>query len=136
MAEAALPVSVLAVDDDALVLDLLQSALEDGGFQVITALGGDDAMAALEMNRARDICALVTDVNLGRGKSGWEVGQRARELNPGLPVVYISGDSAHDWTARGVPRSVLVQKPFASAQIVTAVAGLINAQDSPPEGHP
>jgi len=136
MAEAALPVSVLAVDDDALVLDLLQSALEDGGFQVITALGGDDAMAALEMNRARDICALVTDVNLGPGKSGWEVGQRARELNPGLPVVYISGDSAHDWTARGVPRSVLVQKPFAAAQIVTAVAGLINAQDSPPEGHP
>jgi len=134
MTETALPPSVLAVDDEVLVLDLLQSALEDGGFQVISALGGDEAIAALEMNRARDICAVITDVNLGRGKSGWDVGQRARELNPGLPVIYISGDSAHDWSSRGVPKSVLVQKPFATAQIVTAVAGLINALSAPPDG--
>jgi CheY-like chemotaxis protein len=134
MTMPASPVLVLAVDDDALVLDLLQSSLEDGGFQVIAALGGDEAISALEMNRARDICAIVTDVNLGRGASGWEVGQRARELRPGLPVVYISGDSAHDWTSRGVPRSMLVQKPFAPAQLVTAVATLINAQSAGPEG--
>jgi DNA-binding NtrC family response regulator len=136
MTETASPVSVLAVDDDVLVLDLLQSTLEDGGFQVVTALGGDEAIAALEMNRARDICAVVTDVNLGRGTSGWDVGQRARELRPGLPVVYISGDSAHDWTSRGVPRSMLVQKPFAPAQLITAVATLINAQTAGPETPP
>jgi CheY-like chemotaxis protein len=136
MTMPASPVLVLAVDDDALVLDLLQSSLEDGGFQVIAALGGDEAISALEMNRARDICAIVTDVNLGRGASGWEVGQRARELRPGLPVVYISGDSAHDWTSRGVPRSMLVQKPFAPAQLITAVATLINAQTAGPETPP
>ncbi|HEV2530103.1 response regulator [Phenylobacterium sp.] len=135
MTEPLSPVLVLAVDDDVLVLDLLQSALEDGGFQVKTALGGDEAIAALEMNRARDICAVVTDVNLGRGTNGWDVGQRARELSPGLPVLYISGDSAHDWTSRGVPRSLLVQKPFAPAQIVTAVASLINQQIAAPDGH-
>ena len=35
-------------------------------------------------------------------------------------------DSAHLWTAEGVPHSVLVQKPFAVAQVTTAIAQLIN----------
>jgi two-component system, cell cycle response regulator CpdR len=51
-------------------------------------------------------------------------------------VVYISGDSAHDWTSRGVPRSMLVQKPLAPAQLITAVATLINAQTAGPETPP
>ncbi|MGE5500489.1 MAG: response regulator, partial [Ignavibacteriales bacterium] len=83
--------------------------------------------------------ALVTDVNLGRGESGWDVARHGRELVAGLPVVYVSGDSGHDWQARGVPGSILVQKPFAPAQIVTAVATVLNdapaSLQSDPETH-
>jgi hypothetical protein len=38
----------------------------------------------------------------------------------------MSGDSAGDHTSQGVPDSIMVQKPFAAAQIVTAVSTLIN----------
>lgn len=47
-----------------------------------------------------------------------------------MPVVYISGDSAHEWPVKGVPKSVMVPKPFAVAQIITAVPILLNETDS------
>ena len=121
---------VLAVDDEDLVLDLLVSALEEGGFAVRSVGGGREAIEVIEAATAGDFRGLVTDVNLSRSVSGWDVARRARELDPSIPVVYISGDSGHDWEAQGVPKSTLLQKPFASAQLVVALASLMNAQQS------
>jgi DNA-binding response OmpR family regulator len=75
--------------------------------------------------------ALVTDVNLGRDRmDGWEAAKRAREIDPAFPVAYMSGDSSDDWGSKGVPNSIMLEKPFAPAQLVTAVSQLLNA--SPP----
>jgi hypothetical protein len=38
----------------------------------------------------------------------------------------MSGDSAGDWAANGVPNSIMLNKPFAPAQLVTAVSQLLN----------
>ncbi len=70
--------------------------------------------------------ALVTDINLLGRFSGWEVARAARETDPGFPVVYISGVAAAQWPERGVPDSILLQKPFAPAQLVTALSQLLN----------
>ena len=73
--------------------------------------------------------ALVTDINLGREKlDGWEVARHAREIDPAFPVVYMSGDSAEDWASKGVPNSIMLAKPFAPAQLVTAVDQLLNGR--------
>lgn len=120
---------VLAVDDEVLVLELIEAALEDGGYLVHTASTAAKAIAILEMDRARDLHGLVTDVNLKGKLSGWDIATRARELNPGLPVVYVTGDSGHEWASKGVPRSVILTKPFAPAQIVVALASLANQAD-------
>ena len=75
--------------------------------------------------------ALVTDINLGKnGMTGWDVARRAREINPSFPVVYMSGDSAEDWASMGVPESIMLSKPFAPAQLVTAVSQLLNSGTS------
>jgi len=74
--------------------------------------------------------ALITDINLPGRFSGWDVARRARELNPEIPVVYMTGAAADQWASQGLPDSILLTKPFAVAQIVTAVSQLINA--SPP----
>ncbi len=58
--------------------------------------------------------------------NGWEVARHAREINPNFPVVYMTGASADEWPSRGVPNSVLLTKPFAPAQLVTALAQLLN----------
>jgi hypothetical protein len=38
----------------------------------------------------------------------------------------MTADSAGEWGAHGVPNSVLVQKPFAVAQVITAISTLLN----------
>jgi DNA-binding response OmpR family regulator len=119
--------SILLVEDEALVLMDLETVLTEAGFSVDSCMSAGEAISRL----ADTHIALVTDIRLGSGEDGWEIARRAREENPGIAVVYMSGDSAGDWTARGVPESVMLKKPFASAQLVMAVAGLIN--DSPVE---
>ena len=116
---------VFVVEDEPLIQDLLGCVLEDAGFQVATAANGEEAIVKLEA-QAPVFRSLLTDVNLRPGKlTGWDVARRARELNPDLAVVYMTGDSADEWRAKGVPNSVLVTKPFAPAQVVTALSQLL-----------
>lgn len=124
-------VQVLVVEDETLIHDLLREPLEDGGFAVTLVCKGDEAILALEAPAAA-WSAVVTDIRLGRHQpSGWEVARRARELNPAIAVVYMTGDSSEDWAANGVPNSLLLNKPFAPAQVVTAVAQLMTLGDQP-----
>jgi len=116
---------LLLADDELLVRLVMQETLEEGGFAILQAANGRTAMATLEQ-RHGEIAAIITDIRLGSGPDGWALAHRARELNASVAVVYVTGDSAADWPARGVPKSVVLQKPFAGAQLVTAVATLLN----------
>ena len=112
---------VLYVEDDAILLDTGVVALEDGGFRVLGAKSGEQAITELEKPDAA-FKALVTDIDLASGATGWDVARRARELIPDLAVIYVSGASSQDWTSKGVPGSVMLTKPFALAQLVVAVS--------------
>ena len=128
-----LPLVVFVVEDDALIQPLLLDPLEEAGYEVLMASSGDEAMKLLEGQNAGSIRALVTDIKLGPSSpTGWQVARRAREVHPDIPVVYVTGDSASDWSSQGVPNSVLITKPFAPAQIITAVSQLINQTASSP----
>jgi CheY-like chemotaxis protein len=74
---------------------------------------------------------LVTDINLRGRMDGWDAARRAREIEPTFPVVYMTGAASEQWASQGVPNSILLNKPFASAQLVTALAQLLNAADAP-----
>jgi DNA-binding response OmpR family regulator len=91
-------------------------------------VSGAQALAELEANPAR-FGAPLTDVRLGQ-PDGWEVARWARELVPRMPVLYVTGDSAHEWHTQGVPNSLVVAKPFVAAQIVTALRALLIEADS------
>ncbi len=120
-----LPV-ILVVEDDHLIQSVVEETLTEGGFEIIIASSGENAMELLAAAEGK-YRALVTDVNFGRDKTdGWEVARHAREIDPAFPVVYMSGDSAADWSSKGVPNSVMLTKPFAPAQLVTAVSQLLN----------
>jgi CheY-like chemotaxis protein len=115
---------VLYVEDEVLIREVSAMALEDAGFEVVGVGSGAAALEALEGNADR-FCAVVTDVNLGPGPTGWDVARRARELNRTLPVVYVTGGSAHEWATRRVPNSRMLTKPFIPNQIVEAVIAFV-----------
>jgi CheY-like chemotaxis protein len=121
---------VLIVEDDALIRLELEGALHEGGYATATESSGEAAIAKLEAGPS--IRALITDINLIGEKTGWDVARRARELFPDLSVIYVTSVAAEEWTSQGVPRSILIQKPFAPSQIITAIAQLLNAGDVAP----
>jgi CheY-like chemotaxis protein len=59
--------------------------------------------------------------------TGWEVAKQARQIDPEFPIVYMTGGAADDC----VPNSILLNKPFAPAELVTAVSQLLNAEIPP-----
>jgi CheY-like chemotaxis protein len=120
---------LLLVEDDAVVLMCAEEALKDGGYAVVIATSGREALEALEAPAAH-FAGLVTDIRLGPGPDGWEVGRHARKHEAELPIVYVTGNAAGEWTAHGVPNSLLVQKPYAPAQLVAAISTLITAADT------
>jgi DNA-binding response OmpR family regulator len=119
--------AILVVEDDQHIQNIVVEAMAEGGFEIVVASSGEQGLELLDSSGGK-FRALVTDINLGRDRlSGWEVARHAREIDPGFPVVYMSGDSAEDWASMGVPRSIMLAKPFAPAQLVTAVSQLLNA---------
>ncbi|WP_341632110.1 response regulator [Sphingomonas agri] len=120
---------ILLVEDEPLVLLVAQDALEAGGFTVIPVQLASEAISLLE-KRSPELSGLVTDIRLPGGPDGWDIARHARELRADLPVVYTTADSAGEWPVQGVPNSVVVQKPYAGAQLLTAISTLMTAADT------
>jgi len=123
-------VLVLIVEDDALIQLDLEQTLRDGGYSTDCEASGEEAIAKLEATA--ELRALITDINLSGQITGWHVAKRARELFPDLPVIYVTSVAADEWNSMGVPKSVLITKPFAPAQIITAVSQMLNMSDVTP----
>lgn len=123
-------VLVLIAENEEEIRAFLQATFEDGGFEVLLAATAEEAMAAIDAKHDL-VRALVTDVHFGTDITGWDVARHARELNADLPVVYMTGGGGNDWAALGVPNSVLITKPFAPAQMLTAVSQLLNVGNTP-----
>ena len=118
--------SILYVEDEPIVRMEMSDAMRVAGFRVVEAGTGKAAMECIHTEGA-SISGLVTDINLGAGADGWAVARAGRELNPNLPVIYVTAQSYDDWAARGVPNSALIAKPFVPAQLVVALSAALNA---------
>jgi DNA-binding response OmpR family regulator len=116
---------ILVVEDEYPLQGVVEEALIEGGFETDILSSGEEALT-LFRGGARNYKVLVTDVSLKGRMSGWDVARQVREIDPGCPVVYMTGGGGGDWASHGVPHSILLQKPFAPAQLVTAIANLLN----------
>jgi len=124
-----LPV-ILVVEDDQPLQVIVEDALTEGGFEPAIAASGEEAVTLLK-GRKTKYRALVTDITLLGRMDGWEIAQQAREIDPEFPIIYMSGAHAEDWASKGVPNSIMLAKPFAPAQLVTAVSQLLNMGTPP-----
>ena len=101
--------TVLIVDDDPGVLDVIASMLEDIGCNVITANSGAEALDKLR--RVEEISILITDINMP-GMDGHELAERATRLRPGLKVLQLSGRE------RRRDAFPMIRKPFSEDELV------------------
>lgn len=117
--------TILLVEDEEAIQDFVRDALGDAGFDLTVSASAEEALVLLRSGVVQ-YRALVTDIQIEGKLSGWELARKVREIEPDFPVVYMTGAAADQWTSQGVPNSILLQKPFAPAQLVTAISQLLN----------
>lgn len=118
--------TILVIEDEDVIQLLVEDALTEGGFAVDIVASGEEALQLFD-TADKEYKALITDISIKGEMSGWDVAAKFRETNPALPVIYMSGAHAEEWASKGVPNSIMLTKPFAPAQLVTAVAQLLNS---------
>lgn len=108
--------AVLLVEDDPLVRMIAADMLRDLGHEVVETEYGPDALAVLD---ERPIDVLLTDVGLP-GLSGIELAERARRLQPGLGLVFATGDTELE-SREGRNLGVVLCKPYDTASLAESL---------------
>jgi CheY-like chemotaxis protein len=106
----AAPISVLVVEDEVPISNLVADVLSASGFIVHEVTTADAALQYIDSDANIDI--LFTDVNLPGGMNGAELAERVRKLRPEMPIVYASGRYTLSEIAPLVPRSLFLAKPY------------------------
>jgi len=117
---------ILVIEDEYALQGVVEDALNEGGFETDILSSGEEALTLFK-GKIKEYRALVTDINLKGHLSGWEVARQIRENHPTFPIIYMTGAAAGKWASQGVPNSILLEKPFAPTQLVTAISHLLNA---------
>ena len=119
---------ILCVDDGPLNLSLLEAMLSPRGYQVISAVNGQQALEKIQTERI-DICLL--DVMMA-GMDGFEVCRRikADELHRNIPVVMITSYADMENRIRGIEAGAedFISKPFESAEVLARIKMLLHVK--------
>ncbi|MEN0076555.1 MAG: PAS domain-containing protein [Paracraurococcus sp.] len=117
--------TVLVVDDEPTVRMLVSEVLGELGYAAIEA--GDGAAGLQLLRSGRRIDLLVTDVGLPGGMNGRQLADAARELRPGLKVLFITGYAENAAIGHGhlAPGMQVMTKPFSVEAIATRIRAII-----------
>ncbi len=108
--------TVLIVDDESSILDTLRILLKREGFQVHTAVGGQQGLEAL---REMQPDFVLTDIRMP-GVGGIEILNAARELDPTLPVILMTAQASLQSAIQAVNQGAFhyIQKPFSNDELL------------------
>jgi two-component system cell cycle sensor histidine kinase/response regulator CckA len=117
--------TILLAEDEQEVREVAREFLESGGYTVLEARDGTDALRLAEQH-AGTIDLLVSDMVMP-GMTGQELAARMRETRKGLHVIFMSGYSeyAAGEAAHSDPKQRLLSKPFSRAVILRAVRDIL-----------
>jgi CheY-like chemotaxis protein len=114
---------ILVVEDDLIVGALAAEALEDAGFAVLTAASAEEAEVILGQE-AVDV--LFTDIDLG-GRDGFDLADRALEVQPWLSVVFASGRSRRCHGDRIPDGAPFLAKPYRLSDMIGEIGHAASA---------
>jgi two-component system cell cycle sensor histidine kinase/response regulator CckA len=123
--------TILVVEDDRALRDLLRITLEGSGYSVLAAADAAEALRLAEPP-GRAIALLVSDVTMP-GMTGPDLARRLRASRAGLEVLLVSGYSRDSQPLD--PRVAFLQKPFRPQALTDMVRGLLDPETAHPDEH-
>jgi PAS domain S-box-containing protein len=119
--------TVLVVEDEPVIRDLIVEVLQDLGYRALEAPDGPSGLRILQSRKRIDL--LVTDVGLP-GLNGRQLADHARETRPDLKVLFITGYAENATLASGFlePGMEMITKPFAVDALATRIRSMIKGR--------
>ena len=119
--------TVLLVEDEGMLRELAREVLEQSGYLVLEAAGGEDALRVAGAHEGT-IHLLLTDVVMP-GMSGRAVAERLAPSRPGMKVLYTSGYTDDAVFQRGVlpEGTAFIQKPFTAEGLARKVREILDS---------
>ena len=120
---------ILIVDDSELVLAMARDALEDAGFEVLTATNGIEANSFIFSKNKPDLIILDVMLPMLDGNKKAKL-LREKEFSKQIPILLISSKSEEELTRLTAEAGVdgFIRKPFTSAGIVSRVHEFLDKQ--------
>ena len=115
--------TVLVVEDEILIAEMVRETLLEQGFDVHAVSNAKDALLYLAGDQPVDV--MFTDINLPGDIDGAVLAQKAREIQPDLPVVFASGRWVLLERLQTFPNSVILHKPYSLTRACEAVTSLL-----------
>jgi len=117
--------TVLIVEDEEILRDLLRMMLEDHGIKTLTAFDGVDAIEVFTAHR-EEIAVVISDLGLPR-LGGWEAFLKMKELDPTVKGVLSSGYFHPDVKAEIIRTGAnnFIQKPYNPPEIIAMIRELL-----------
>ncbi|HSI15046.1 MAG TPA: response regulator, partial [Chthoniobacter sp.] len=124
--------TLLVVEDEEVVRQLMCAVLTDAGYSVLCAGSPEEALR-LASQHAGAIDLLVTDVVMPE-MPGPELARNITAVRPGLKVLFVSGYSESDITEQGVVETSLevLQKPFTKMALIRRVREMLDGEGKEP----
>ncbi len=119
--------TVLVVEDEPVIRDLIVEVLQDLGYQALEAPDGPSGLRILQSRTRIDL--LVTDVGLP-GINGRQLADQARVTRPDLKVLFITGYAENATRASGFldPGMEMITKPFAVEALTTRIRAMLQGE--------
>jgi len=116
--------TVLVVEDEPVVRNLIVEVLQDLGYRALEAADGPAGLKILQSKRRIDL--LISDVGLP-GLNGRQMADQARERRPALKILFITGYAENATLANGFldPGMEMITKPFAIEALATRIRAII-----------
>lgn len=112
--------TILYVEDEAIISISVTEDLVDAGYQVESKVTCAEAYDFLQ---GADVSLLITDINTPGSMNGWDLAQKAREINPMLPIIYTTAFGKNN--EKIVPKSIYLPKPFTTKEMLKSIKKMI-----------
>jgi PAS domain S-box-containing protein len=121
--------TVLLVEDEDMVRHLASELLEESGYIVLSANGGEEAISFAARHEAR-IDLLITDVVMPN-ISGKEVAEKLKKIHPETKVLFMSGYTDEAIVHHGIVDSdiAFIQKPFSEQALAQKIRDVLDSKN-------
>ena len=118
--------TLLVVDDDAMIVEMIEKMLRPLGYTVLTANGSEEALA-INGRYEKGIHVLLTDVIM-QSMNGRELSDALKPRRPGMSTIFMSGYTDNIIAHKGVlePGMVLLQKPLTQRLLAGSIREVID----------